>query len=239
MVKTRYNSLIKRSFDLLLRYKIYDEIYIQKNDAFDLENFDVSNEIKRKFSGLYIKGERAILREVNKSTEKFKSENKAFLKKYEVNYKTYFEDRMPFEKFDEFWNPKNFRTCRYCGVNEDNIEKLKKQEKIQTKRFYSRGKTMEVDKIKADGEYEVENIILACYWCNNAKTDEYNLTEFKEIARGINAVWSKRLVELNENPIEFPETTYKKIKHVDKMKNDLKWSEDDVTLDKIALNENF
>lgn len=205
MAKARYNSLIKRSFDLLLRYKIYDEIYIRKNNGFDLKNFDVSNEVKTKFSGLYIKGERAILREVNKSTENFKSENKAFLKKYEVNYKTYFEDRMPFEKFDEFWNPNNSRTCGYCGVSEGNIEELKKQKKIQTKRFYSRGKTMEVDKIKADGEYEVENIILACYWCNNAKTDEYNLTEFKEIAMGINAVWSKRLVK----NIEFPEITYK------------------------------
>jgi len=34
---------------------------------------------------------------------------------------------------------------------------------------------------------------MSCYWCNNAKTDEYIPSEFKEIARGINHVWNKRL----------------------------------------------
>lgn len=106
MVKTRYNSLIKRSFDLLLRYKIYDEIYIQKNDGFDLDNFDVSNKIKTNFSKLYIEGARAELIKVNEITEEFKYKNKDFLKKYKNNYKTYFKDRMPFESFNEFWNPK-------------------------------------------------------------------------------------------------------------------------------------
>ena len=38
---------------------------------------------------------------------------------------------MPFEKFDEFWNPNNSRTCGYCGVSEGNIEELKKQKKIK------------------------------------------------------------------------------------------------------------
>ena len=56
-----------------------------------------------------------------------------------------------------------------------------------------------------NGEYKIGNIILSCYWCNNAKSDEFSLSEFKEIARGINHTWNKRLRSID---IEFPENTY-------------------------------
>jgi len=34
---------------------------------------------------------------------------------------------------------------------------------------------------------------MACYWCNNAKTDEFDGDEFKEIGEAIKKVWKKRL----------------------------------------------
>lgn len=163
-----------------------------------------TDELKKAYKNLY--NNMSAIRTRNWFYDFVKDKCKYCINKYEeAYYKNYQSNILLFEDFNEFWNPKNSRTCGYCGVNEDDIEKLEKQEKIRTKRFYSRGKTMEIDKIEADGEYEVKNIILACYWCNNAKTDEYNLSEFEEIARGINAVWSKRLAK----NIEFPEITYK------------------------------
>lgn len=107
---------------------------------------------------------------------------------------------MTLEDFKDFWKTKDERICGYCGIPEKCIEDLS----IQTKRFYSRGKTMEVDKMEPNQGYTKENIILSCYWCNNAKTDEFTLHEFKNIARGINKTWSKRLSE----EVPFPEFTY-------------------------------
>jgi len=43
---------------------------------------------------------------------------------------------------------------------------------------------------------------MSCYWCNNAKTDEFFVDEFKEIARGINYAWQKRL---GNEIVVFPE----------------------------------
>ncbi len=76
--------------------------------------------------------------------------------------------------------------CSYCGFSLKSIEKLK----LRTKR--SRGYSLEVDQINAYENYTDTNCTAACYWCNNAKTDEFNPSEFKEIARGINKVWNKR-----------------------------------------------
>ena len=37
---------------------------------------------------------------------------------------------------------------------------------------------MEIDRIKANHEYLKDNVVLACYWCNNAKSDEFSEPEF-------------------------------------------------------------
>ncbi|MCD6366675.1 MAG: hypothetical protein J7L46_03955, partial [Bacteroidales bacterium] len=72
---------------------------------------------------------------------------------------------------------------------------LLKENKIQTKRIYSRGKHMEVDRTAPNGKYEIKNIELCCYWCNNAKTDEFSEKEFICIANAIKKVWCDRLNE--------------------------------------------
>ena len=210
MEKTRYNSLFKRSYDLLLRYKLYENYYDNKNIIFNHEDLKVSDEIKIEFSKLYIKNMRTTLKDVNKHMERVIEEesNKKSLKQYKEKYKKYFEDRMSLETFKEFWEKENGRCCGYCGISEKQIISLDSDNEIKTKRFYSRGKTMEIDKIKADGEYTKCNIILSCYWCNNAKTDEFSLEDFKCIAKGINRVWNQRLSSTNSS-VKFPIDTYK------------------------------
>ena len=53
---------------------------------------------------------------------------------------------------------------------------------------------MEIDRIDPSGDYSKENIVLCCYWCNNAKTDEFSYFEFKKfIAPEIQEIWEIRL----------------------------------------------
>ncbi len=187
----RYNRLIDRSFMQLLRYKIYDEIICQNESSLDVGSFLVSEEIKSKFATLYDPIKK--LRNVNRETRIFLSNNKITIKNYKKKYIKYFEkENLSYEDFQSIWDNGD-RRCAYCGISEDQIKILINGGKILTKRLYVRGKTMEIDRIDPNGEYDKKNIILSCYWCNNAKTDEFDLDEFKIIAKEINHIWSKRL----------------------------------------------
>lgn len=92
--------------------------------------------------------------------------------------------------------------CAYCGVSIKQINDIK----LFTKR--SRGYTLEVDQKDPYANYTDENCVACCYWCNNAKTDEFLPSEFKEIARGINKAWKQRLkASGSTETICFPENS--------------------------------
>ena len=40
---------------------------------------------------------------------------------------------------------------------------------------------MEIDRKKPNLEYTKENCVRCCYWCNSAKTDEFDDVEFESI----------------------------------------------------------
>jgi hypothetical protein len=102
------------------------------------------------------------------------------------------------EDFQEWYNSKN-GSCDYCGLTS-------KQSLIlfyrypETTRGGRRGKRLELDRIDPSirnyGE-KIENLALACYWCNNAKTNYFTYDEFKEIGGKLNEVQQKRLNNLN------------------------------------------
>ena len=95
--------------------------------------------------------------------------------------------------FKSFYNKDSFnRECEYCGITEEDIDKLIREGNINTKRLTSRGRTMEVDRKDGHGEYSADNIVLSCYWCNNAKTDEFTYEEFKKIAPQIREAFKTR-----------------------------------------------
>ena len=64
---------------------------------------------------------------------------------------------------------------------------------INAKRLYSRGRKMEIERIDSFAGYINGNIQLCCYWCNNAKTDEFDYNEFVPIGKEIQKVWEARL----------------------------------------------
>jgi agmatine deiminase len=91
----------------------------------------------------------------------------------------------------------NNRKCEYCGISEMQITNLLEKEMIFTKRIISRGESIEIDQGDPNGGYNDENIKLACYWCNNAKTDEFVEEEFEPIGETIRKAWNKRIDKVN------------------------------------------
>ncbi|RLA84870.1 MAG: hypothetical protein DRG78_00095 [Epsilonproteobacteria bacterium] len=207
----RYNSIIERSYLNKLKYFLFEILNKSKMiDTIDTSNYIPDDIINKKYKALY--NNMKLIRERNKQSNIIKKKFKDIIKNDKVKYIEYYiENKLSFNSFYEFWNPKSERNCKYCGINEKQITSNNLE--IKTKRFYSRGKTMEIDKINAFDDYTKNNIILACYWCNNAKTDEFSLCEFKNIAKAINIVWNKRLTNCI---INFPNETYKDCINKDK-----------------------
>ena len=95
-------------------------------------------------------------------------------------------------------------TCAYCGVTEKDCKKYLFEEK-HTKRDKTRSQHLEVERKEANGLYRQDNCILACYVCNNAKSDFMSLENFRPTARAINFFWRRVL----QKKIPFPIDTWK------------------------------
>jgi 5-methylcytosine-specific restriction endonuclease McrA len=93
------------------------------------------------------------------------------------------------------WYSVQVRKCFYCDITESDINKLITQNKITTKRLTTRGRKLEIDRRSPNVKYDqISNLVLCCYWCNNAKTDEFTDEEFKNfIAPGIKQIWKDRI----------------------------------------------
>ena len=62
-------------------------------------------------------------------------------------------------------------------------------------KFYggrTRGKKLEVDRRDNEKGYTLENCVLACSICNNAKSDKFTGEEFKKVGKSIEQIWSSR-----------------------------------------------
>ena len=94
------------------------------------------------------------------------------------------------EDFIKWYNLEE-KKCAYCGCEKEIIEKFYKITKKQNKRP-TRGNSLEIDR-KKDIPYSADNCVLACYWCNNAKTDVFRYEEFKPIGKAIGDVIRKRI----------------------------------------------
>ena len=98
------------------------------------------------------------------------------------------------------WYSNQEKKCCYCGVEEIDLKEYFKKENTQYKKARPRGKFLEVERIKTtdgENEYTKENCALACYICNNAKSDFLSAHDFKPIAEGINKFWNDYLKKLD------------------------------------------
>jgi 5-methylcytosine-specific restriction endonuclease McrA len=80
------------------------------------------------------------------------------------------------------------RTCHYCGIEENDFLKIWGE-------FYGgkkRGGTLEVDRKDNVRGYEIDNCVLACAVCNNAKSDKFTYEEFRRVGDVIGKIWQER-----------------------------------------------
>lgn len=165
--------------------------------GFDLkENLDIVNSYARvyyqKNYAEKIDGIKTV-QQVYEEILHWENENKALLKEIEIEYtKTDFFTLFPKDKFEDMLNQND---CGYCGITKEEINLLRNNEMLLNKHD-TRGYSLEIDRKEPNLEYTPENCIMSCYWCNNAKTDEFNEREFKIIAKSIKKVWNSRLAKV-------------------------------------------
>jgi hypothetical protein len=83
--------------------------------------------------------------------------------------------------------------CPYCHVSLSEFEQLRVRGLLFTKRLRTRGTSFELDCSLPHLGYAEGNVVLCCYWCNNAKTDEFTPEEFAPVGEAMGRAWRGRL----------------------------------------------
>ena len=92
------------------------------------------------------------------------------------------------------WYENEPKSCFYCDLEQSWLEELHYQSGHINKRYPKRGKSLEIDRKDSDKPYsDIQNLVLACYWCNNAKTDTFSAEEFIPVGKEIKKIWENRL----------------------------------------------
>lgn len=108
---------------------------------------------------------------------------------FEEDYISSFENKFPKSKFNKLVN--ETASCYYCGTTKEQFDKLYHAHKIFKKT--ARGFNFEIDRKEPNKEYTESNCVMTCYWCNNAKTDEFNAEEFKPFGAVIGKILKNRI----------------------------------------------
>lgn len=207
-----YNRILERSFIYQIEYgteKELNEILEfcckkNNNECCEKIKLNYKEDNKCKFDNLkeFIKinqqklNDKDLITRFNKLSEKEKKD--LCIYDFKEIFKCYFDTEINIEKFKTKFFPQNEkRKCAYCGVPENKLDLL------YTVRN-GRGNRLEYDRIISRDNngnkiaYSLNNIVLACYWCNNAKTDTFSPKDFKPIAKGINIIWNTKLRKSGE-----------------------------------------
>lgn len=95
-----------------------------------------------------------------------------------------------FNDFEDFldWYSNQEKSCYYCGIKEEEVQEIVMRGILKSSRFpqngkigrgQSRGVWLEVDRLKPKENYSQRNCVLACYFCNNDKSDIFHGNDYK------------------------------------------------------------
>lgn len=207
----RYKDIFKRSFDHVIDLFLFDIFTNKKDITLDctiekfIEFIDLSNpKTQKQRNTLEIENRQAwqlskntdlikdviSVKDIKTQFDEWYKNNISITKEFEAIYLKTFISK---EDFRLIYNEDTYnRKCDYCNMTELDFNHFKEKDLIYTKRYYSRGHTMEVDRKNPNAEYTKDNIVLCCYWCNNAKTDEFTYDEFKVIGESLKQIWQNR-----------------------------------------------
>lgn len=201
---SKYRSIKKRSFDsyleLFLICSYINDESLEKATIKEFKEFNYSDDrIQNAIKALQLSKENDLFCDkpvsfLDKAIEEWTTKNKDL-----AIFKNYFIDNRLISQADfiDFYgvNKDDICSCHFCGISEGEIAALIGKGGIKTKRLSTCGKTMEVDCFEANKGYGKHNIVKCCYWCNNAKTDEFSAEEFKPIGLLIGHTLRKRLIQ--------------------------------------------
>lgn len=163
VLETRLQTRI--SIEHFLSFKPSDSLIDRLEEAWQKE------EIQVEASAVYTSF-------IDSSIVDWLSKNESLTKNLLGQYEKLFgESVLTFGQFTQVFpeDPRK-RICHYTGLSDFDFEEMRKNGKIKTKN--ARGRFMEIDRLNSNREYYMDNIVLCCYWANNAKTDEFTYPEF-------------------------------------------------------------
>jgi len=194
----KYNELAKKSFKAKWNVYLLDKIIQGKEQDIkesDFKEFTLTNENIQQYSNEYWQkgAEEKIgdfsIAEIDATINKFEYGERIYIEEYEKNY---IEETFPtLMSMVEFEKLMASTQCYHCEISIDDIHELREKEKLRKKN--GEGWTLEIDRLKPNFEYTTNNCVMSCFWCNNAKTDEFSAEEFKSIGREIRKVFERRL----------------------------------------------
>ena len=156
-------------------YQILNISNLNQNDS------DINNEIR------YIKKNKqiSILESDDIGLKKLKSKLK---QDYSRRSKSGMNNFSSYDEFDD-WYFKQEKKCEYCKIKEEDVRYIVLNGILKSKRFpengqlkqgKARGYYLEVDRKDSDENYSAENCVLACYFCNNDKSDVFDFSAYKK-----------------------------------------------------------
>lgn len=110
-----------------------------------------------------------------------------------------------FVDFQQFkkWYESQTKVCHYCGITEAEVQEIVKKGFLTSARFpqqngkpirgQNRGIYLEIDRKDNSKGYSEQNCVLACYFCNNDKSDIFSYEQYKEFLTN-RAKFLKRLL---------------------------------------------
>lgn len=195
---SNYNEIAKRSFKSKWRIYLFDKIINSELEEINQTNFDryelsdepikkYANEYWQEFKSHKINGMK--ISEIEEAINSYEETSSIKIQEFERNYiREKFPKIFPQSDFEELIKKD---VCRYCGLTKNEIEELGIKGKLRKKNL--RGWSLEIDRLEPNKEYSKENCVMSCYWCNNAKTDEFSENEFRTIGREIGIALKNRL----------------------------------------------
>ncbi|MBU0490056.1 MAG: hypothetical protein KKD31_19120 [Bacteroidetes bacterium] len=206
----KYRSKAKDSFNTKLTMYVFDKVIQGEEKSIaseDFVKFKIDETLKNIYTAKYWQWDvsaklkeictqinspvktdltiRDIYDEMKSLRERHKSDFKEFEAKYIANFSEFFPE-------EEFQKLLEKECCHYCGITLQTIEDLTKAGKIFKKQL-TRGWTFEIDRKDSNFEYTPDNTVACCYWCNNAKTDEFTEEEFLRVGEVLGKIWKRRL----------------------------------------------
>lgn len=195
---SKYREIGKRSFKSKWKVYLFERTIHSELDKINNQDFNLfqlcSKSIKRyvneywqEFEDHKIKGMK--ISEIYNSMKSYEQKHLLDIAKFERHYIEY-EFPQTFCK-SEFDSLIQVEECWHCGITKVEIEELGKQQKLRKKNL--RGWNLEIDRLEPNKEYSESNCVMSCFWCNNAKTDEFSEEEFKAIGKEIGIALRGRL----------------------------------------------